>query len=136
MRRRVVPLAAALIFAVVSTAACGGDDSAGPSSPSDVTGTWNASGTSAGSAFAITFTLTQTGTTVTGTGQVISGPGGPITGTVSGNRFNFQFTVQPPCAGSFTGTATVANTQRQMTGSIQGTDCLGPRTATFTAQKQ
>src|SRR5690349_20978689 len=82
----------ACILGALTLAGCG-DDTTGPTTLADLTGTWNSSGTDAnGSGFTLTLTLTQAGTTVTGTGQIINVIAGTINGTVSGNKLTFQFT--------------------------------------------
>lgn len=115
-------------------AACG-DDAAGPTTPVDVTGTWNAAGDASGYAFTLILTLTQTGTSVTGTGQILNIVSGTITGTVTGNKLNFQLTLPALCAGTFTGTATQSG--RRLDGSFSGSaQCLGSVQATFQGLKQ
>src|SRR5688572_7156125 len=71
-------VARACCLGLLILAGCG-DDSAGPTTPVDVSGKWNSSGTDAnGSGFTFILTLTQTGTIVTGTGQILNVATGTI----------------------------------------------------------
>ena len=116
---------------LIALAGCG-DDPAEPTTPADLTGTWNSSGTDAnGNGFTLTLTLTQTGNAVTGTGQILNVTTGAINGTVSGNKLTFQFTFSPTaCPGTLNGTATVSG--NQLNGSFGGTtQCMGTVQASF-----
>lgn len=123
-------------FAALLTAAACGDDSTGPSTPVDLTGTWSSNGTlSTGQAFTFIMVLSQTDAAVSGTGQAVNLASGSITGAVSGKKLTFQFSITQPCASTFSGTATVNG--RNISGTLSGTSsCLGAVQSTFSGLKQ
>ena len=128
-------IARACCLGLIILAGCG-DDTTEPSAPVDVTGKWNSTGTDAnGSGFTFILTLTQSGTTVTGTGQILNVATGTISGTVSGNKLTFQFTLPASCTGTLNGTATLSGSQ--LNGSFGGTtQCMGTVQASFLGVRQ
>jgi hypothetical protein len=128
IRRHLVP---ALGICLLLLAGCG-DDATGPTTPVDVTGTWNASGTDGnGAVFTLILTLTQSGTTVSGTGQIVNVITGTISGSVTGNTLTFQYSFPATsCAGTLNGTATASC--NQLDGTFSGTtQCMGTVRASF-----
>jgi hypothetical protein len=123
-------IARACVLGLIILAGCG-DDTTGPATPVDVTGSWTAAGTDAnGSGFTLILTLEQSGTTVTGTARIINVITGTITGSVSGNKLTFQFTMPSNCSGALSGTATASG--GQLNGSFGGTTaCMGTVSASF-----
>jgi hypothetical protein len=124
----------ALGAALCAFVACG-DDSSGPSTPVDMTGTWTSNGTlSTGEAFILSMVLTSAETNVTGSGQVIGIANGSITGTTDGNKFTFQFALTQPCVATLSGTETVSG--RSINGTLGGTSqCLGTVQASFSGAR-
>ena len=128
-------IARATLLGLIILAGCG-DDTTGPTTPVDVTGTWNSAGTDAnGSGFTFILTIMQSGATVTGTGRIINVITGTISGSVRGNMLTFEFAMPSNCAGSLNGTATLSG--NQLSGSISGTtQCMGTVSATFLGVKE
>jgi len=107
MSRSVPFVTSALILAISLSAACGGSDSSGPSTPVDISGGWNIFGSISNSTLQVscnaggTMVLSQTGGQFSGYGTnttTCSGPGGSSTdqdatsysgGKVSGNQVSF-----------------------------------------------
>lgn len=115
------------------TVACG--SATGADTPTDLTGAWGALGAvSGGGTAGFTLVLTQSGTTTTGTAAYSAGNKTfTVSGTVTGHTWTFQMTEPAPCAGTYTGTATVG---ANMQGSLGGSDCSGNVSMTFTASRQ
>jgi hypothetical protein len=110
-----------LVAVVILCAACGDDPPTTPTDPVlNLTGTWRGTIAVSGVATNMTWTLTQTGTSVTGpvlialpTGAVIMN--GALTGTLSGNSLAYTIGVapgglptQPACSGQIAGVTTVS----------------------------
>lgn len=115
------PLAALCLACTLALAACSNDSSPStPTQPTNVAGTWVGNVTVAGTSARMTWTLSQTGTTVNGpvllglaNGTVLLN--GALTGTISGNSLTYSIAVapggiplQPACSGQITGTMAVA----------------------------
>jgi hypothetical protein len=124
----------ALLASLFAVTACG-DDSTGPGTPVDMTGTWSSNGTlSSGQGFIFMMTLVSSDEIVTGTAQAVGLASGTITGTVAGNKLTFQFAITQPCAATFSGTATVSG--RSISGNLNGAaTCFGNIQATFSGAK-
>lgn len=136
---RTIPVLA-LILAGILLSSCGGGGGSSPTAPggANVSGTWDASITpNLGPAFGAVFTLSQAGTHVTGTFTTTQSLGGTVSGTVTASLWSFTIRENPPCSGTFAGSATVTNSGRRMTGSFQGTNvCSGTTSNAFTATKR
>ena len=133
--------ARACLAALVTLAGCH-KDSTGPVAPValDLTGVFGgpASGTSAGSAFSgtLTLTLAQSGTALTGTWNSPLGPAGSASGTVSDTTVTFTLTQTTLCGvSSFGGVATVQNSGTRLSGYYAGSDCIAFVTATFVVDR-
>jgi hypothetical protein len=101
----------------------------------NVTGTWIAALTVNGIGPPAFLSLTQSGSSVTGTASVFDGGSGVLTGTVTGQTFNFSVAEVSPCSGSFTGSVSVSDDDFSMSGSGSGADCNGSFSRTLTAAK-
>lgn len=79
-----------------------------------------------------TFTLTEYLGTVTGTFTTDDGMAGSISGTVSGSNVAFTINQTAPCAGTFSGTATISDAGGRLMGTYSGdSPCTGAVTAIF-----
>src|SRR5215831_12263608 len=130
-----------LAGACLALASCSSSNPLEMLAPS-VTGTWDTTvtvtgGTAApaGTIFDVVLDLVQTGSNVTGTYTTSTGDG-TVTGTVSGRTLTFTLTQVHPCAGSFSGSATIGPLNAEMTGSFSGSDCAGTMDASFLATKR
>jgi hypothetical protein len=88
--------------------------------------------------FPIVFDLVQTGTTVSGeytTSATAYVTHGTVAGTLSGRTLSFTLTQDSPCAGAFTGSATVASSGTSFSGPYSGSDCAGTTEAWFSVSK-
>jgi hypothetical protein len=93
-------------------------------------------GTEGGTPFdqSVTIFLIQNGTSVSGIAASNSGTYSTITGTVSGSSISSLTVNEPsPCAGTFTGSATLNN--GDLTGSIAGTSTCGSLSASLSLSK-
>ncbi|MDO8665283.1 MAG: hypothetical protein Q7J79_01625 [Gemmatimonadales bacterium] len=131
-RIRLTLLSAALPFAL----ACG--DSSGPGSI-NLSGTYTGSMTATSGGFSVpgtlTFTLSQSGTSVSGTWTNSFGASGTGTATLSGTTLTLTLTQTNPCAGVFGGSATVQNAGARLSGTFSGSDCAGSATGSFVVNK-
>jgi hypothetical protein len=91
----------------------------------DVGGAWSAIVNLNGFLYPASLSLVQTGTTVTGAASVFGGGGGSLTGTISGQTFQFTVNEVSPCSGSFAGAATIDSTNWYASGTVTGADCNG-----------
>ena len=67
----------------------------------------------------------QTGDQVDGTWSIVEGPSsGTLSAVIAGLTLTFMLTQDTPCAGAFTGQATVS-AGNTVTGSYAGSSCLG-----------
>ena len=150
MRACTAALLALPVFLVVACGGSGGGQAAGPptaptpppsaqpagvnisngTAPGGAMVTWGGTVTFDGATGAdtITFDLRQSGATVTGQLSVFGpdGTGGPVTGTVSGNVFSFNFSVGNQgqgCGNTASGMATVGTST--MNGTFSGQNCRG-----------
>jgi hypothetical protein len=147
------PLECVLAVAVSAliSIACGDELPTEPTNPTtNLTGTWRGNITVSNVSAVMTWTLTQTGSSVTGpvlislpTGVVLMN--GTVSGTVSGNAFPFTLTVppggiftQPGCSGQITGTNTlIAATTLSGTYTVASSTCAtGLTSGTFTLTRQ
>ncbi len=127
-------LALAWCSTLMIVTACGGDSS-GPAVinlSGTFSGTISAVGFPAGTA---TFTLTQSGTSVTGSWVTSLGSAGTGSGNLSGTTLSITLNQTNPCAGTFTGTATVQNAGNRLSGSFSGSDCNGSGSGTFVVNR-
>ena len=145
----------ALYCAVIVTAlisiGCGDQLPTEPENPAtSLTGTWRGNITVSNVSAVMTWTLTQTGSSVTGpvlialpTGLVLMN--GTVSGTFSGNSFPFTLTVppggilaQPACSGQITGTSTLpTSTTMNGTYSVASSTCAtGLASGVFTLDRQ
>jgi hypothetical protein len=136
---------AAFGLAAAMALGCGGGSDGGMigSQDANVTGTWVATltvtgGTQGppGTQFAAVFTLAQSGTRVTGTFATAGGGSGVMSGTVAGQAFSFNVAQNAPCAGTYSGSATVNGAETQLTGGYSGSDCNGTLQISAVATKQ
>jgi hypothetical protein len=145
---------AVVLASVVALAACSNNDSAPttPSQPTNVSGTWTGDVSVLGNATRMTWTLSQSGTTVNGpvllslpTGTVLMN--GFLTGSISGTTLTYLISVaqggiplQPSCAGQITGTMAVtigATSTLVGTPTISSSTCTPPfPTGSLTLIKQ
>jgi hypothetical protein len=143
MRRFLNPIALALLVCA-SAAAWACSDNSTPTTPSsgiDVSGRWLGDLAVLGTTARMTWTLSQSGTTVSGpvllglpTGTVLLN--GTLSGTLSGSTLTYTIAVgpgniptQPSCAGQIAGTMTVtAGSTSSMTGTsaVTGSNCTPP----------
>ena len=136
---------------VLISIGCGDELPTEPTNPTtNLTGTWRGNITVSNVSAVMTWTLTQTGSSVTGpvlialpTGIVLMN--GTVSGTVSGNIFPFTLTVppggiltQPGCSGQITGTNTlIAATTLSGTYTVASSTCTtGLTSGTFTLTRQ
>ena len=127
-----------LLAAITLPIFLGCSDSSGP-------GTINPTGTFTGAASGIsggvpatgtlTFTLAQSGLSITGTWTNSFGASGTGTATLSGTTLTFSLTQNNPCAGTFSGSATVQNNGNRLSGSYSGSDCAGAGSGTFVVNR-
>jgi hypothetical protein len=139
-------LQCALIAVALISTACGDEMPTEPTNPAtNLTGTWRGNITVSSVSALMTWTLTQTGTSVTGpvvialpTGVVLMN--GTMAGTLSGTSLAFTVTVppggivsQPGCSGQIAGTSTVASsTTMNGTYSVANSTCTtGLTSGTF-----
>jgi len=129
-------------LAALALMACSGSSSpsAPNTSPAQIAGSWDVAVTvtggtelARGTQYGAQFFLTQSGSQVTGGFNAGAGTGGSVLATVSGSQVSFTLTQQQPCAGTFTGTGTVARNDSTITGSYSGTDCNGTLNANWVA---
>jgi hypothetical protein len=140
-------LQCAIVVAALISAACGDEMPTEPTNPpTNLTGTWRGNITVNNVSAAMTWTLTQTGTSVTGpvvialpTGVVLMN--GTVAGTLSGTNLGFTLTVppggivsQPGCSGQIAGANTVMSSTT-MAGAysvVNSTCTTGLTNGTFT----
>jgi hypothetical protein len=103
----------------------------------DIGGTWFATMTviggnasPIGTQFQVTFTLSQTGTTISG-GFASTTAAGSVAGSVTGPNFSFEATENPGCTGSFQVSGVASSST--LVGTYDGSDCNGNISATFKA---
>ena len=137
----------ALLLAAILSTACGDELPTEPTNPTaSLTGVWRGNITVNNVSTTMTWTLTQTGTSVTGpvvialpTGVVLMN--GTVAGTVSGTNLGFTVTVppggivgQPGCTGQIAGTNSVtSSTTMNGTYSVVTSTCTtGLSNGTFT----
>jgi hypothetical protein len=85
----------------------------------------------------ITFTIVQNGDEIAGAWSTTAGASGAIAGTASEAAITaFRATQLNPCAGSFSGSATIENNGMTLRGSYAGRDCNGNYTAAFVVRRQ
>jgi hypothetical protein len=140
-------LQCALVVAALVAAACGDEMPTEPTNPpASLTGTWRGNITVNNVSALMTWTLTQTGTSVTGpvvialpTGVVLMN--GTVSGTLTGTNLGFTVTVppggivsQPGCSGQIAGANTVmSSTTMAGAYSIVNSTCTtGLTNGTFT----
>src|SRR5687768_3539699 len=145
------PFLCALIVTALVSIACGDQMPTEPTTPTtSLTGTWRGNITVSNVSAVMTWTLTQTGSSVTGpvlialpTGLVLMN--GTVSGTVSGNSFPFTLTVppggivtQPGCSGQVTGTNTLTSaTTLNGSYTVASSTCTtGLTNGTFTLMRQ
>jgi len=137
----------ALLLAAILSTACGDELPTEPTDPgTSLTGVWRGNITVNNVSTTMTWTLTQTGTSVAGP-VVIAAPtgvvlmNGTVAGTVSGTTVGFTVTVpaggivsQPGCSGQIAGATTVvSSTTMNGTYSIVNSTCTtGLTNGTFT----
>ena len=138
-----------LLLAILSTA-CGDELPTEPTNPpSSFAGTWRGNVTVSNVTAVMTWTLTQTGTSVSGpvvialpTGVVLMN--GTVAGTVSGSSLTYTITVpaggvvtQPGCSGQITGASALSSTTT-MTGTyaVSSACNTGLTNGTFTLTRQ
>jgi hypothetical protein len=100
-----------------------------------VGGTWTANVQLGGSLVPVSLSMVQSGTTITGAASIFLGGGGSLAGTVSGQTLNFTVNEVSPCAGIFSGTATVAAGDGAAVGTVTGNDCNGAHTGSLDGVK-
>lgn len=83
----------------------------------------------------LTLSIYRTGMTLGGSWWSAGGYGGTLAGSVEAGSVSFALTSSPPCAGSFTGTATATVAGSVLTGTFSGSDCDGAFSATFQATR-
>lgn len=132
-------LTVALLFVSLGLlAACGGGGGGGGSTSRNISGTYTAalSGTIAGVPFSdtATFTISQSGSTISGTWIVPGTADGSISGVVAGNDLTFSLSQINPCAGTFSGRATITS-DKAFAGNYAGTECRGSVSASFSATR-
>ena len=135
-----------LLLAVILSTACGDELPTEPTTaPSSFAGTWRGNITVSGVTAVMTWTLSQTGTSVSGpvvialpTGAVLLN--GTIGGTVSGSSLTYTITVppggvvtQPGCSGQISGASALSSTTT-MTGtySVNSACTTGLSNGSFT----
>jgi hypothetical protein len=137
----------ALLLAAILSTACGDELPTEPTNPTtNLTGVWRGNITVNNVSTTMTWTLTQTGTSVTGpvaialpTGVVLMN--GTVAGTLSGTTLGFTVTVppggivlQPGCSGQIAGANTVASatTMNGAYSVVNSTCTTGLTNGTFT----
>jgi hypothetical protein len=141
------PMRCALLLAALFSTACGDELPTEPTNPAtNLTGVWRGNITVNNVSTTMTWTLTQTGTSVTGpvvialpTGVVLMN--GAVAGTLSGTNLGFTVTVpaggivlQPGCSGQIAGANNVASSTT-MNGAysvVNSTCTTGLTNGTFT----
>ena len=101
----------------------------------DLSGSWIGQLVLNNFAYPAAFSLVQSGAAVAGALSVYGGGGGSLTGTVSGDTFNFSVNEVSPCTGSFSGSATASNGGREVSGNGNGNDCHNTYTASLLGLK-
>lgn len=142
---------AGLLLVLMTAFACSSHNStpAAPSNAINLTGTWSGDLVLQGTTRRMTWTLTQSGTTVTGPVLVLEPNGvvllnGTLNGTLSGSTMQYTIGVaaggipsQPSCTGQLggTATATIGATSSTLAGNytLNSSSCSTPFTSgTFT----
>jgi hypothetical protein len=143
-------ISCALLVAAILSTACGDEMPAGPTNPAtSLTGIWRGTISVNNVSTTMTWTLTQSGTSVNGpvvialpTGVVLMN--GTVAGTVSGTNLGFTVTVppggivsQPGCSGQIAGATTITSST-SMNGAysvVNSTCTTGLTNGTFTLSR-